>query len=64
MRNMLQDLATKMPDLARDIRTIWYLKKQGKISDGEYDMAVRFLAVGTIAQNPKDFGVNAEPLSF
>lgn len=64
MRNMLQDLATKMPDLARDIRTIWFLKKQGKITDAEYDMAVRFLAVGTIAQNPKDFGVNAEALTF
>ena len=64
MRNMLQDLATKMPDLNQDIRTIWWLKKQNKISDSEYEFAVRFLAVGTIAQNPKDFGVNAEALTF
>lgn len=64
MRNMLQDLATKMPDAVRDIRTIWYLKKQNKITDPEFDFAVRFLAVGAIAQNPKDFGVNAEALTF
>ncbi|MEP6946620.1 MAG: hypothetical protein ABJA02_11945, partial [Acidobacteriota bacterium] len=64
MRNMLQDLATKMPDLARDIRTIWFLKKQGKITDAEYDFAVKFLAIGTIAQNPKDFGVSTEALTF
>lgn len=64
MRNQLQDLATKMPDLVRDIRTIWFLRKQGKITDAEYDFAVRFLAIGAIAQNPHDFGVNAESLSF
>jgi pSer/pThr/pTyr-binding forkhead associated (FHA) protein len=64
MRNMLQDLATKMPDQARDIRTIWYLKKHTKITDAEFDFAVRFLAIGAITQNPKDFGVNADSLTF
>ncbi|MEP7075308.1 MAG: FHA domain-containing protein [Acidobacteriota bacterium] len=64
MRNMLQDLATKAPESARAIRTIWYLHKNGKISDGEYDFALRFLAIGIITQNPKDFGVNAEALTF
>ena len=64
MRNMLQDLATKSPDSARAIRTIWFLHKNGKITDGEYDFALRFLAIGTIMQNPKDFGVNAEALSL
>ena len=60
MRNMLQKLATDSPQLVREIRTIWYLKKNGKITDSEYDFAVRFLAVGTIMQNPKAFGVNTE----
>jgi len=64
MRNMLQDLATKATAPVREIRTIWYLKKQGKITDGEYDLALRFLAAGTIMQNPKDFGVNAEATAF
>jgi hypothetical protein len=62
MRNMLQDIATKFPESSRSIRTIWFLHKQGKITDGEYDFALRFLAVGTIMQNPKDFGVNTEAL--
>ncbi len=64
MRNMLQDLATKATESSRTIRTIWYLKKAGKITDSEYDMALRFLAIGTITQNPRDFGVNTESLNF
>ncbi|MBP6003943.1 MAG: FHA domain-containing protein [Pyrinomonadaceae bacterium] len=64
LRNTLQSLATKMPDNVRGIRTIWYLKKYDKITDAEYDMALRFLATGAITQNPKDFGVNIEPLAL
>ncbi len=60
MRNMLQKLATDSPQLVREIRTIWYLKKNNKITDSEYEFALRFLAVGTIMQNPKAFGVNTE----
>jgi hypothetical protein len=62
MRNMLQDLATKSPESARAIRSIWFLHKNGKITDAEYDFALRFLAIGTITQNPKDFGVNTDAL--
>lgn len=62
MRNMLQDLATKSSEGARTIRSIWFLEKNGKISQGEFDRAINFLAIGTITQNPKDFGVNAEAL--
>lgn len=64
MRNMLQDLANKAPESTRTIRTIWYLQKEGKITQADYDRALTFLAVGTIAQNPKDFGVNAEALKI
>lgn len=64
MRNMLQDLATKFPQSARDIRTIWFLQKQDKISAAEYSQALNFLAVGTITQNPKEFGVNTEALDI
>jgi hypothetical protein len=62
LRNTLQDLATKNPESARSIRSIWFLLKQGKITMAEFDFALRFLAIGTISQNPKDFGVSAEPL--
>jgi hypothetical protein len=64
MRNMLQDLANKFPESPRTIRTIWFLKKQGKISNAEFDRAITFLAIGTVAQNPKDFGSSAEALSL
>ena len=62
MRNMLQDLANKSPESTRAIRTIWFLEKNGKITQAEFDRALNFLAIGTITQNPKEFGVNAEPL--
>jgi len=62
MPSMLQDLATKSPEGARGVRTIWFLQKNGKITDGEYNFALQFLALGVITQNPKDFGVNAEAL--
>ncbi|MEO8648254.1 MAG: FHA domain-containing protein [Acidobacteriota bacterium] len=64
MRNMLQALATNDKEYSRSIRTIWYLQKSGKITQAEFDSAINFLAIGTITQNPKDFGVNAEALTF
>ena len=64
MRNMLQNLATTATESSRTIRTIWYLKKAGKITENEYDFALRFLAIGAITQSPRDFGVNTESLSF
>lgn len=63
MRNMLQALAEQPGSPGpREIRSIWYLQRVGKISEAEYDRALSFLAIGTIAQNPKEFGVNAEAL--
>lgn len=64
MRNMLQELANKSSESSRTIRSIWFLQKEGKITQAEFDRALVFLAVGTIAQNPKDFGVNTEPLDL
>jgi len=64
MRNMLQDLSNKFPDSSRSIRTIWFLQQNGKITQAEFDNAVTFLAIGTIVQNPKAFGVNAEAITF
>lgn len=64
LRNLLQQLANKSPESSRVIRTIWFLQKNGNITQAEFDNALNFLAIGTIAQNPKDFGVSAEPLSL
>jgi hypothetical protein len=62
MRNMLQDLATKSTESPRTIRTIWYLEKENKITKSEFDRALSFLAIGTITQDPKEFGVKADAL--
>ena len=64
MRNMLQDLATKTKEGTREIRSIWFLEKNGNITQAEFDRALSFLAIGTITQNPKEFGVNAEALTL
>ena len=48
----------------REIRTVWFLKKKDKISDAEFNFALQFLAIGAISQNPKDFNVKSEPVSF
>ena len=62
MRNLLQKIAVESPASTREIRTIWFLEKNKKISAAEFDFALTFLALGTIAQNPKAFGVNADAL--
>lgn len=64
MRNMLQNLVNEFPGSSRQIRSIWFLKEKGKLTDAQFESAVRFLAIGTITQNPKDFGVNAEAVIF
>jgi hypothetical protein len=65
LRNALEALAKKNPSVSpREIRTIWFLRQQGKITEAEFDFALRFLAIGTIAQNPKDFDVNSDAVIF
>ncbi len=64
LRNMLQALANDNPESTREIRTIWFLEKEGKITKPEFERALTFLAVGTLTQNPKAFGVNAEALAL
>lgn len=64
MRNMLQDLSNKFPDSSRAIRTIWFLEQNKRITAGEFDRALSFLAIGTICQNPKEFGVSSEALTL
>ncbi|HUF05734.1 MAG TPA: FHA domain-containing protein [Aridibacter sp.] len=65
MRDTMTKLATDNPNTSsRKVRTIWFLKEQGKLSDSQFDLALRFLAIGTIAKDPKAFGVNAAPLNL
>jgi hypothetical protein len=64
MRNTVEVLS-KQPgvDVTR-ARTIWYLREKGKLSDAQYEFALRFLAVGIISQNPKDFNVETDAVVF
>ena len=48
----------------REIRTIWFLKDKGKITDAEFNFALQFLAIGAITQNPKEFNVNTDAVTF
>ena len=48
----------------REIRTIWFLRDKDKITEAEFNFAVQFLAIGAITQNPKDFNIAADAVTF
>jgi hypothetical protein len=45
-------------------RSVWYLYEHDALSREAYSVVVRFLALGIIAQNPHQFGIDAEALTF
>jgi hypothetical protein len=45
-------------------RNIWYLHERKLIGDEQYNFVVKFIALAIIAENPKNFGINTEPLAF
>jgi hypothetical protein len=45
-------------------RNVWFLHERGGLKQQAYDFVLRFLALGVIAQNPRQFGLNADPLTF
>lgn len=60
MRDKLQNLTAKTPNVSPAIvRTVWFLKENGKLSDSAFDLVLRFLAIGTIWENPREFGLDA-----
>lgn len=50
-------------DAFRD-RSVWYLHDNGKIDNDAYEFVLNFVAVGVIAQTPRQFGVASDPLPF
>ncbi|REJ75596.1 MAG: FHA domain-containing protein [Acidobacteria bacterium] len=65
MRDTMTKLANDNPDTSsRKVRTIWFLKEKGALSDAQFDLALRFLAIGTMAQDPSAFGLDAKPLDL
>ncbi|HEX8736618.1 MAG TPA: FHA domain-containing protein [Pyrinomonadaceae bacterium] len=64
MRNTVEVLS-KQPGVDSDrARTIWYLREKGKLTDAQYEFALRFLAIGAISQNPADFNVETDAVVF
>lgn len=65
LQSTLEALSKNAPNISpREIRTIWFLREKDKITEAEFNFALQFLAIGAITQNPKDFNVNAEAITF
>lgn len=65
LQSTLEGLSKKTQNVSpREIRTIWFLKNAGKITDAEFNFALQFIAIGAIMQNPKDFNVNTDAVTF
>ena len=45
-----------------EARSVWFLREKNAITEEAYDLVIRFLAIGVIAQNPAHYGIDAEPL--
>ncbi len=59
----LVKLGGEHPEVAATVaRSVWFLREQRGISDEAYDLVVRLLAVGLVAQRPADFGLDAPPV--
>ncbi|MEP6924673.1 MAG: FHA domain-containing protein [Pyrinomonadaceae bacterium] len=58
MRDRVANLTTLTPGAtAATVRTIWFLHDNGKLSEPAFDFAVRFIAAGTLLQNPSAFNL-------
>ena len=65
MRDTMTKLATDNPGISsRKVRTAWFLRERGKLSDSQFELVLRFLALGAISRDPKSFGISADPLRF
>jgi hypothetical protein len=43
-------------------RSVWFLQEKNGLMPEAYELVVRFLAIGVIAQDPHAYGVDADPL--
>ncbi|HEY0544235.1 MAG TPA: FHA domain-containing protein [Pyrinomonadaceae bacterium] len=65
LRDTMSELTKKRPDASPAmIRNVWFLHENQKLSPQAYDLVLRFLSIGAIAQNPRRYGIEAEPLIF
>jgi hypothetical protein len=65
LRDEVSNLTKRRPDASPAmIRNVWFLRDNQKISPQAFDLVLRFLAIGAIAQHPDRYGIEAEPLTF
>jgi hypothetical protein len=57
MRDRVANLTLTPGATAATVRTIWFLHDNGKISESTFDFAIRFIAAGTVLQNPSAFNL-------
>jgi hypothetical protein len=44
-----------------EARSVWFLREKNGITNEAYDLVIRLLAIGVIAQNPTQYGIEADP---
>ncbi|HXD33106.1 MAG TPA: FHA domain-containing protein [Pyrinomonadaceae bacterium] len=65
LRDSIAALSKKRSDQGvQAIRNVWYLRDTGILKPPAFDLVMRFLAIGAIAQNPRHFGLDVERLTF
>jgi hypothetical protein len=64
LQNRITRLSSRSNDSPTTIRSIWYLHDHQVITERTYDFVIRFMTLGIIAQDPKRFGLAADPLTF
>jgi pSer/pThr/pTyr-binding forkhead associated (FHA) protein len=64
LQSKITKLAGRVNDSVATIRSVWYLHDHQVISDQTHNFVLRFIAIGVIAQDPRKFGIAADPLTF
>jgi len=65
--NRSHPLLKRMKDVVNNPlteRNVWYLHDQNVLSQEDYELVVDALAYGVIARNPKEFGLENDPLNL
>jgi hypothetical protein len=59
----IHDELRKIPSGMKN-RNVWYMHENNLLKDEAYNLVLNTIALGAIAQNPKQFGIDAPPLTF
>lgn len=59
-----REMAKRSSESPAKFRNVWLLHKYGALTNEAYDYVLRFVALGVIAQNPKEYGIEVAPFAF